>query len=65
MSDICSLVSTVRASAPADLTPAYAGSGRLLGSSGAGRELLEEADAAPSAGRGTGAPTASTLACAR
>eukprot|EP00969_Alexandrium_andersonii_P197674 8732685-Alexandrium_andersonii.AAC.1 len=48
ISDICSLVPTVRASAPADRTPAHAGPGRLSGSSGAsrtGRELLEEADA--------------------
>eukprot|EP00969_Alexandrium_andersonii_P273649 12094713-Alexandrium_andersonii.AAC.1 len=43
MSDICSLAPAVRASAPADPTPARAGSGWLSGSSGAGRELLEEA----------------------
>eukprot|EP00969_Alexandrium_andersonii_P327406 14467079-Alexandrium_andersonii.AAC.1 len=62
MSDICSLVPTVRASAPADPTPTHAGSGRLSGSSGAGRELPEEADAAPCADRGTGAAAASALA---
>eukprot|EP00969_Alexandrium_andersonii_P110912 4895650-Alexandrium_andersonii.AAC.2 len=62
MSDICSLVSTVRASAPADPTPTNAGSGRPSGSSGAGRELLEEAAEVPSAERGTCAATASTLA---
>eukprot|EP00969_Alexandrium_andersonii_P119744 5294620-Alexandrium_andersonii.AAC.1 len=62
MSDICSLASTARASIPANSTPMHVGSGRLSGSSGAGRELLEEADAVPCADRGTGAPTAFTLA---
>eukprot|EP00969_Alexandrium_andersonii_P286255 12654767-Alexandrium_andersonii.AAC.1 len=60
MSDICSLMSTILAAAPTNPTPTRAGSGRLSGSSGAGRELLEEADAVPSADRETGAATAST-----
>eukprot|EP00969_Alexandrium_andersonii_P107404 4737960-Alexandrium_andersonii.AAC.1 len=62
MPDICPLASTARASILADPAPTHAGSGRLSGSSGAGCELLEEADAVRSATRGTGAATASTLA---
>eukprot|EP00969_Alexandrium_andersonii_P005335 232084-Alexandrium_andersonii.AAC.1 len=65
MPDVCSLASAVRAPAPADPTPTHAGSGRPSGSSGASRELLGEADAVPSVDRGTGAATASTLACTR
>eukprot|EP00969_Alexandrium_andersonii_P328458 14514027-Alexandrium_andersonii.AAC.1 len=65
MSDIWSLVSRTRASDAAGPPPANAGSDRRSGPSCPGREPLEEAAPAPTADRGTGAATASTLACAR
>eukprot|EP00969_Alexandrium_andersonii_P024776 1081604-Alexandrium_andersonii.AAC.1 len=59
------MVSSTRASGAAGPPPVNAGSGRPSGSSCPGREPLEEAAPVPAADRGTGAATASTLACTR